>query len=61
METLTKVFRYMQYIPVIMIGFILFAVAIRIAAKISIRTFFEEKKGEKTKWQESQQNKEEKH
>jgi hypothetical protein len=36
-------FDILQWVPLIIMGFILFAFAIRIIAKISIRTWFEEK------------------
>lgn len=43
-------FEILQYIPFVLIGFILFAIVIRIIAKISIKTWFEEKfKNEKEK------------
>jgi hypothetical protein len=36
-------FDILQWVPLIIMGFILFAFAIRIIAKISIHTWFEEK------------------
>ena len=40
-------FEILQWAPFVMIGLILFAIIIRIGAKISIKTFFEEKRKEK--------------
>lgn len=40
-------FEILKYISFVIMGFILFAFAIRIIAKISIKTFFEEKREEK--------------
>jgi hypothetical protein len=46
MEILNKI---LQWLPYVFLGFIVFAITARIAAKISIKTFFEEKRKEKTK------------
>ena len=40
-------FEILQWAPFVTIGIILFAIIIRIGAKISIKTFFEEKRKEK--------------
>lgn len=57
METL---FEILNWIPVVIIGFIILALAMRITAKIIFKTFYEEKSKHKKRkgdaqWQEQQQ------